>query len=201
MPADEDLERARAAFARRAWKEVHEAYARPREAGLLTVDDYEQLMIATHLLGREEEHREVLAEGYQIAIRQGERLAAARFAYWLSHSLLFYGATSQGNGWLARTRSLLSEIGGDCVEWGYVNISEAMESIGHDPAAAARWCEEAREIALRFDDPTLLAMAGHALGRSLIRLGQVQRAMEVLDETIVIMVSGNVHLRIVGDIY
>lgn len=108
----------------------------------------------------------------------------------------------QAGGWWARARSLLSERGIDCVEWGYLMIGTGVEQLTRDdPEAACRTFTEALAIGRRFADSDLPAMAGHGRGRALIRLGRVEEGMAALDEVMVAVTAGEVSPLIVGDVY
>src|SRR5688572_7563980 len=94
--------RAGEAFAGRAWEEAYAGFSAELDRTELQLDDLERQAIAAHLTGRNEISREALAEGYREAMRVGETARGARFAFWLSHALLFEGSQSEATGWLAR---------------------------------------------------------------------------------------------------
>jgi DNA-binding CsgD family transcriptional regulator len=155
-----------------------------------------------HLLGRNEESRAILAQGYRAAIRAGEKAHAARFAFWSGHGLFFEDRLSEASGWFTRARQLLADLERECPEHGYLMIPEGVEQIiaGATDAAAATFAE-AQAIAARSGDPNLLAMAGHGRGRALIRLGRIADGMAVLDEVIVAVTSDEVSPMVIGDVY
>src|SRR5690606_33200137 len=153
------LDRAREAFSRRAWSEARSAYAAAGDGVALPLDDIERFAVAAHLVGDETEGRDLLARGHREALERGDVTRPARFAFWLGHGLMFTGEAAQANGWFGRARSLLSEHGVDCVEWGHLLIPRAIEQIDAGNAAAAcGTCAEAQQIARRFADPNLHAM-------------------------------------------
>jgi len=196
------LGEARAAFGRQAWSAVRSAYATLTGEAALTLDDIERYAIAAHLVGEEAESRDALARGYRASVERDDVTRAARFAFWLGHGMMFTGEMAQAQGWFGRARSLLSERGADCVEWGYLLIPTGLEQLdGGDAAAASRSFAEAQTIGRRFGDPDLPAMAGHGRGRALIRLGLVGEGMAVLDEVMVAVTSREVSPIIVGDLY
>lgn len=196
------LEGAREAFGRQAWGAARSAYASASADTALSLDDLEQYGIAAHLTGEEAECREALARGYREALRLEAVTRAVRFAFFLGHSMIFTGEMGQANGWFARARSLLSERGADCVEWGYLLVPAGVEQIAAgDARAACSTFTEAQTIGERFADSSLRAMAGHGRGRSLIQLGLVGEGMAVLDEVMVAVAAGEVSPLLVGNIY
>jgi DNA-binding CsgD family transcriptional regulator len=198
----EALDEARAAFARRAWAAARSAYAAAADQAPLTLDDIERHAVAAHLVGDEAGSREALARGYRASLERNDPTGAVRFAFWLAHSMIFTGEMGQGGGWCARARSILTERGEECVEWGYLLIPTGVEQLmAGDAGAACRTFAEALGAARRFADPHLLAMAGHGRGRALIRLGLAGEGMAALDEVMVAATAGEVSRLIVGHVY
>jgi DNA-binding CsgD family transcriptional regulator len=202
MTSGATLEDARAAFDRQAWGAARSAYAALSDTSL-TLDDIERHATAAHLVGEEGESRNGLARGYREALAKDDAIRAARFAFWLAHSMTFTDEMAQANGWLGRARNLLSERGADCVEWGYLLIPTGVEQllVAGDASAACSTFTEAQAIGRRFADPTLVATAGHGRGRALIRLGLTGEGMAVLDEVMLEVASGEVSPMVVGDAY
>jgi DNA-binding CsgD family transcriptional regulator len=128
---------------------------------------------------------------------------ASRFAYWIAHSMIFTDELGQAQGWLGRARSLLSERGADCVEWGYLMILPGVEQllVAGDARGACNIFTEALAVGRRFADASLLAMAGHGRGRALIRLGSIDEGMAALDEVMVAVATGEVSPLVVGQAY
>lgn len=202
MVSQNMLDAARAAFGQRAWGAARSAYAAAGDEAPLTIDDAERHAIAAHLVGEEAECREALARGYRESRDRGDLVRAARFAFWIAHSLMFTGEMGQANGWLSRARGLLSERGADCVEWGYLLIVPSVQRLYAGEAdAACTSFTEASAIARRFGDSNLLAMAGHGRGRALIRLGLIGEGMAALDDVMVAVATGEVSPLTVGHVY
>ncbi|HLZ70566.1 MAG TPA: LuxR C-terminal-related transcriptional regulator [Dehalococcoidia bacterium] len=196
------IDEARAAFARRAWGVARSAYAKASDAGALSLDDVERYAVVAHLVGEETECRELLARGYRESLRHADVTRAVRFAFWLGHQMIFTDEMGQAGGWFARARSLLSERGADCVEWGYLLVPAGMEKLwAGDVDAACSIFAEALAIGRRFADPTLLAMAGHGRGRALIRLGLHAEGMATLDEVMLALTAGEASPMLVGHVY
>jgi ATP/maltotriose-dependent transcriptional regulator MalT len=196
------LNEARAAFGRREWRAAHAAYSAASRGENLPTDDLERFAIAAHLFGREAESRELLAHGYRDSLGQGDLPRAARFAFWVSQSLIFTDDQSQASAWQGRARAAIEEHGADCVESGYLSVLDGIRALSSgDPSAAEATFGHAQEIALRYADATLHAMAGHGRGRALIALGRVPEGMACLDEVMVSATADEVSPQIVGDTY
>jgi DNA-binding CsgD family transcriptional regulator len=196
-----DLARAKEAYERQAWGEAYAGLLAAGRDRPLDPSDLERLAVAAHLTGREAESREALTRAHNASLQNGDAARAARFAFWLGHALMFAGEMGQANGWFGRARRLLEENALDCVERGYLLVPGGIERVESDPAAAAATFREAQATGRRFADPDLVAIAGHGLGRSLIRLGRVADGMAALDEVMVAVAAGEVSPMVVGDVY
>jgi len=196
------LKTAHEAYARQAWRAAREAFVALHEQAQLSLDDIERHAIAAHLVGEEQESREVLTRGYRRALDLDDKGRAARFAFYLGQGMIFTGELAQANGWFGRARVLLADRGADCVEWGYLLIPTGVEqmSVGNFEAARDTF-REAHAIGRRFADATLVAAAGHGQGRALLRLGLVGEGMAVLDEAMVAVAAGEVSPLLVGYVY
>jgi DNA-binding CsgD family transcriptional regulator len=196
------LLQARTCYAHRAWGDAYASYTTAAADAALGLDDLECFAVVTHMLGRNEESRDLLAQGYREALRTGASVSAARFAFWLGHGLMFDGRMSEASGWFARARQLLADQERECPEHGYLLIGQGVEQLmaGDSDAAGATFAE-ARGIATRCGDLNLLAMAGHGRGRALIRCGRIAEGMAVLDEVMVAVSSGEVSPMLIGDVY
>jgi DNA-binding CsgD family transcriptional regulator len=193
---------ARDCYARSAWGEAYSSYTAAAVEAALELDDLECHAIVAHLIGRSDESRDILAQGYREALRSGAGARAARFAFWLGHGLLFDGREGEASGWFARARQLLASQEAECPEHGYLLIPHGIEQLeaGDNDAAAATFAH-AQGVATRCGDLNLLAMAGHGRGRALIRCGRIAEGMAVLDEVMVAVTSGEVSPMVVGDVY
>jgi DNA-binding CsgD family transcriptional regulator len=197
-PVDE----AREAFRRRTWRAAHAAYAAAGEDAPLTLDDVERHAIAAHLAGDDAASRAQLVRGHRAALAGGEVARAVRFAFWLGHSMIFTGELAQASGWWARARSLLAGRGVDCVEWGFLRFTDALEQLfAGDAAGACRTLAEAQAIGQRFGDADVVAGALYLRGRALIRLGARGEGLAALDEVMVAATTGELHPLAVGHTY
>ncbi len=132
--SSELLLQARTRYARRAWGDAHAGYTAVAAETALGLDDLECYAIVSHLIGRNDESRDILAQGYREAVRAGASAHAARFAFWLGHGLMFEGRTSESSGWFARARQLIADQESECPEHGYLLIPQGVEQL-----EAGRW--------------------------------------------------------------
>jgi len=184
-----DLEQARAYYDRGAWGEAFDGLRLADQAAQLSCDDLQRLGFSAYLIGDELEFERCFDRLHRTQLEQGHREQAARTAFWLGLTLLFRGEIAQSNGWIARAQRLIEHI--DCVEHGYL-LLPATERILREGDATEAHSRAARatEIGERFGDADLTAMARHVEARALIDQRQIVGGLELLDETMVAVVGG-----------
>jgi DNA-binding CsgD family transcriptional regulator len=193
------IERGRQAYARRAWAEADACLSQVDE---LEAEDLVLLGTAAYMLGREDEWRDALERAHQRYLEDGERLPAVRCAFWIATNLAYSGEIAGASGWFGRAERLLEREGRECVEHGYLllPVMFQQEAAG-DLAAAAETAARAAEIAERFGDPDLFALAVHAEGQMLISDGRVPDGLRLLDEAMVAVTAGELSPIVTGIVY
>jgi DNA-binding CsgD family transcriptional regulator len=197
-----DLERGREAYRERAWREAYERLSVADRAASLAASDLELLATAANLLGRDDEYESVLERAHHRRLEEGDVPGAVRDAFWLAMSLLLRGELGPGSGWLGRAQRLLEKEPVDCVERGYLLMPQVfqLDAAGEFERAAAV-AGEAIAIAERFDDADGFALASHAQGRMLVKLGRVREGLALLDESMVAATAGELSPIVTGIVY
>lgn len=201
MTTPDPLDLGRDAFARRAWTEACVSLAEADRERPLAPDDLERLATAACLAGRDAQSADAWARAYQARTSQGDCPGAARCAYWLAFGLLHHGERARAGAWLAQAQRVLGEER-ECVERGYLLLPAALERImAGDVAGAYETFTSAARLGERFRDPDLAALACHGRGRALIRMGQIEEGVALLDEAMVAVEAGGVSPLAAGDVY
>ncbi|MFW6202069.1 MAG: LuxR C-terminal-related transcriptional regulator [Gemmatimonadota bacterium] len=204
MSRSESLTQGRDCFARQAWAEARAHLAAAADAAdhPLEPEDLERLATAAYLTGRDEESVEAWTRTHHAHLERDETERAARCAFWLGLLLMDLGESARGGGWLARAGRLLDQGDHDCVERGYLRVPVALRRLGGgDPAGAYEAFGESAEIAERFGDPDLIALARLGRGQALVRLGEIEEGVTLLDEAMVAVEAGDVSPIVVGIVY
>ena len=150
-PRAERLEHGREAYARREWRGAHASLETADRAMPLGAEDLELLATSASMLGRDDEHLQVLERAHHGHLEAGETLRAARCALWAGTHLLIRGETARGAGWLARAQRLVEQEKRDCVERGYLLVPMMMgQEAAGDSAAAYDTAVAAAGIGERF---------------------------------------------------
>jgi DNA-binding CsgD family transcriptional regulator len=125
-----------------------------------------------------------------------------RCAFWIAANLAYSGEIAGASGWFGRAERLLEREGRECVEHGYLllPLMFQQEATG-DLAAAAETAARAADIAERFGDADLFALAVHAQGQMLISDGRVPDGLRLLDEAMVAVTAGELSPIVTGLVY
>jgi DNA-binding CsgD family transcriptional regulator len=186
----------------RAWSDAHRSLSVADEVSALGAEDLERLATAAYMLGHDDEHHAALERAHQAYVDEADPVRAVRCAFWLSLTLMLRGEAGRATGWLGRAQRLLERDGRDCVERGYLLVPVvAQHEIAGDYRAAHAAATAAAEIAERFGDADLLAIAMHSQGNALVAQGQVGEGLALLDETMVAVVSGELSPIVTGLMY
>jgi DNA-binding CsgD family transcriptional regulator len=198
----DELERGREACARLAWADAHESLSRADRASPLEADDLRLLATAAYMLGRDGDYLGAMERAHHLHLEAGEPLPAVRCAFWIGLNRMVRGEMSRATGWFARAQRLLDREERDCVERGYLLIPVLLQALRTgDLDSASATAAQATEIAVRFGDSDLLALAGHEQGHALIRQGRPEEGLRLLDEAMVAATAGELSPIVTGLVY
>ena len=193
------LERGRAAIERREWRTAYDELTAADQEAALGLDDIERLAQAAYLIGVADVSLQVRA--HHVAVAADEPTRAARIAFWIGLGFMDRGDLAQASGWLARARRTLEGVP-PTVEHGYLLLPDALQALeSGDLAAAGDAFESMADIARRFGDQDLLAMARLGLGQTLVRRSEIAQGLASLDEAMVAVTADEVSPMVVGIIY
>ncbi|MFN2624928.1 MAG: LuxR C-terminal-related transcriptional regulator [Mycobacteriales bacterium] len=199
---DRDLERARAAYADRAWVGAYEAFGRADASRPLAAADLELLGRSAYMIGRDDDYIAAFERAYNAYLDAGETRSAARCSFWIGHNLLFRMEPGRAGGWFARAQRLLEREETDCVERGYVLQAPTIEQefTGNFDGSRALAAEIA-EIGERFGDRDLVAIGLMVQAHALIRLRQRGDGVRLVDEALVAVTTGELSQLVAGIVY
>jgi DNA-binding CsgD family transcriptional regulator len=196
------LTKGRRAYVDRAWGEAFEALARANREQPLGPDDLELLARSAYMVGVDDAYRGALEQAYHAYRAAGDAARAARCTWWIGHNLLFLGQAAPARGWFARGQRLLERADADSVESGYLLIPALLEHSGRgDFATASATAAEIVEIAERFGDRDLAAIALMEQGHALVRQGRTEEGLRLVDETMVAVTTGELSPVVAGIVY
>jgi DNA-binding CsgD family transcriptional regulator len=198
----DELGRGRESYARRAWMESFKSLSKADQATRLGAEELELLATSAFMIGRDDDFLGHLERAHHAYLAAGETMRAVRCAFWVGINLALRGEMSRATGWLGRAHRLVEREEGDCVERGYLLVPVVLrhEANGNWDAAYTA-AAEAAEIAERFGDPDLLALAVHEQGLILVNQGRVEEGLGLVDEAMVAVAAGELSPIVTGIVY
>ena len=194
------FERGREVIARQVWAETYERLSvLPAES--LGATDLERLAVAAYLLGDDVRSAAAWEAAHRRHLEVGDRAEAARCSFWLALGLMLGGQMAHAGGWLSRAQGVIGDDL-DCSSAGYLLIPELIGALeANEPAVARDLAIRASEIAARFDDTDLKALAELGRGQALIALGENRAGVARLDEVMLSVSCGDVGPIASGIVY
>ncbi|HEX6896744.1 MAG TPA: hypothetical protein VF146_15795, partial [Bryobacteraceae bacterium] len=195
------LERARESFRKQAWGDAFAQYSTADGEASFEPMDLAQFAQAGYLIGRDVEAAGILARAHQAFLSTGAPQAASRCAFWLGFTSLLNGEFAQAGGWLARASRVL-EGQPESAENGYLLLAAGFRAMhSGDSATALATFAQAAAIGERFGEKDLTALALQGQGRTLIRQGEIERGVALLDEAMVSVTAGEVSPLSAGGVF
>lgn len=202
MTTDATVDRAREAFGRSAWGEAYTLWTEADRDQALAPGDLSSWATATYLVGHDAEADDLWARAHEECLDRGDAAHAARCAFWLGLGLLLRGETARGGAWLGRAHRVLEDVTDQTAEHGYLLVPAGLQALGSgDVAAAYALFSQAVELADRFADRDLLALARLGQGRTLVKGGETSRGLALVDEAMVAITAGEVGATVAGIVF
>ena len=198
--ATHSLETARSAVGRHAWREAYEAYS-SLDRQELPAEDLERFAEAAWWRGKLDEAINLRERSYARFSADGDRLAAARLALTLTWDQSGRGAFAVSHGWFATAERLLEGEAESTVH-ARLALTRAINTMFEgNPTEAIPDFDHAYEIAQRLGDKDteILALVGR--GRSLVKSGEIDEGLALLDEATASAVCGELEPHSTGLVY
>jgi DNA-binding CsgD family transcriptional regulator len=198
------LEEARAAAARSEWARAYENFsAADATDHSLDLADIPLFADTAFFLGKTEEAIELYQRAHQGYLEAGDLVQAIRQVFWLVLHNVNRGDFAQGGGWLARGQRLVAGSDEASIERAYMLAPVAFRQVvfDHDLQGGYEKARSIAELARRFGDNNLFALALNVQGRSQLLSGETTNGLELLDEAMVTVLSGGVSALVAGIVY
>ena len=184
------------------WPEALAAYEALPEGCPLSADDHAAWADAAWWLGRVAECIAAFDRAFRGYLAADQPRSAAMMALGTAATFFLRGDALGGAGWLGRATDLLAGRP-ECPEQGYLSYLIEVEGAldGPDQSAVAAAARRVRDLGRRHADANLVAIGLLGEGRSLLRQGDVHTGMALLDESMVLVLSGDVLPDWAGNVY
>ena len=197
-----DVERGRDCYARRAWSDAYEALERADALEPLAADDLERLAWSASHTARDSELLRLLERLHQMRLDGGDSLGAGHAAFWLGFRLISMGEMARASGWFARAQRLIEGEASECSLRGYLMLPVAFRHLlAQELDAAYKAAGQAVEIGEGCGDRDLVTFARHVQGLVLVRQGNTEDGLALLDEAMVAVTTGELSPLLTGLIY
>jgi DNA-binding CsgD family transcriptional regulator len=196
------LARGRECYAQRAWADAYAALSLADRRSQLADQDLECLSLSALLIGRDEDGFVYLERLHQRYLDGGAIAAAVRCAFWSGFRLFAMGEMARAGAWLGRADRLVESSATDCVERGYLLLPVAYRHAGAaDHQAAYAIAGAALAIGERHRDRDLIALARNIQGRALVKQGEIEAGLALMDESMLAASSGELSPVVTGLVY
>ena len=197
----DSIQAARQAALRHAWREAYEAYS-GADAQSLAPHDLESFAEAAWWRGRLDEAMGMRERSYAEYVAAGDKPAAARIALTLSWDHSGRGAFAVSQGWFANAERLLDGEP-ESAEHGLMALTRAVNAMFGEGnlTKAIEDFEHAYQLAKHFGDRDTQALALVGKGRALVKSGEVEQGLALLDEATAAAVCGDLRPYSTGLVY
>ena len=198
------LEKARAAAAEANWARAYEYFSAADDADHpLALDDLPLFADTAFLVGKTDEAIELYQRAHQQYLEAGNLGQAVRQVFWLVLHYVNRGDFAQGGGWLARGHRLVEGLDEETIEQAYMLAPLAFRQVvvEHDFQGGYEKARNVANLARRFGDTNLFALALNMQGRSELLSGKTANGLALLDEAMVTVLSGGVSALVAGIVY
>ena len=187
-----ELEDAREAIDRHAWKEAFDILGASDERSPLPPDWLERYAESAWWNGRLDACIDARERAYAAFLAAGEPRSAAVVALRIAHNYESKLSATQESAWNKRAESLLDREP-ECVEHAHLARRRAAgAAAAGELDEALRLAEHALDIATRYGHRDLMALALHDLGRFRITKGEVEEGLSQLDEATLAAMHGEI---------
>jgi DNA-binding CsgD family transcriptional regulator len=195
-----DIERARDAALRESWTEAFEEL-NLLDPSDLAPPDLEAFADAAWWLSKTEESIAFRQRAHAGYAALGDETRAATMAGRLSIEHFIRGEPAVGAGWLMRARQHAQRAPESALHGLLLVVEATVARFSGDFEGATVLVDRAAELARRFGDPDLTAMATHTRGLLLIAAGRVPEGVALLDEAMTSVVAGELTSYFTGIVY
>jgi class 3 adenylate cyclase len=197
----DSLQAARQAALRHGWREAYDAYS-SADTKSFAPHDHESFAEAAWWTGKLDAALNLRERSYAAYVATGDKPTAARLALTLSWDHSGRGAFAVSQGWFANAERLLDGQPESAEHalmaltravnalFGEGNLSQAIENFGH-----------AYELGARFGDRDTQALALVGKGRALVKTGEVEQGLALIDEATAAAVCGELRPYSTGLVY
>lgn len=202
--AGKELELARELYRKHKWTQSFDQYLRVygNKNTHFESSDIKCLAITAYLIGKDDISSEIWSRAFKKYLDQSNTEQAARCAFWLGFQWMMKGQHARGSGWINRARRLLEDRSPEGASWGFLQLPQALRCLGEENNKEAyELFTHAEELGIHYRNPELKTLACMGRGQALIRLGDIQKGVTLLDESMISLDTEELSPVVVGIVY
>ena len=199
---DDSLATARQAMARHAWEDALQRFKRADSESQLGAGDLEAMSNVAWWTGDADLRLDALERAYAGYVREDDHGGASRAALHLADIAFQRLSPSVGGAWIGRAQRQLDGQPESAAHGFMLALGAFMTTIVEgDTDGGMAMAEQALELGRRFGDADVEALALNTLGRALVRKGDIDRGLQLLDQSTVAAVGGELGPWAAGNVY
>jgi class 3 adenylate cyclase len=188
-------------MARHAWEEARDLFRRAEQDEALLPADLEMMGEAGWWSGHPDERVDALERAYAAYVESGARAEAASVALQLADYGFQRRALHIAGGWASRAQRLLEGVPPSGVQAFAAVLNAFVRLFGGEVDVGKRYAEEALELAIKYGNRDVEALARNLIGRALLKQGEVARGLALIDESTVAAVGGELKPWATANVY
>ncbi len=190
------------ALSKHAWDEAFDAFEEADRQAALSPGELELMAEAAWWAGRPEDEEDALQRAFAGYSRAGDDTEAAAVALRLGERAFRRGAIPVAQGWMSQAERLL-ESAPESATHGWLNFMRTATALilANDPHAAIAHADRAIEIGRRHDDHDVQAIAMSFKGAALLRTGEFEAGLALIDEATALATAGALAPKTASDVY
>ena len=190
------------ALNRHAWDEAFDAFSEADRQADLPPQELQMMAEAAWWAGRPDDAEDALKRAFAAYSKAGDHQAAAVVAVRLSERAFRRGAIPVSHGWMAQAERLLQDVPESAAHAWLEFIRTAEALLGrNDPDAAISHADRAIELGREHDDADVQAIAMSFKGSALLRKGELDAGLALIDEATAAATTGVLGPKTACDVY
>ena len=187
---------------RHAWDEAFDAFSEADRQADLPPQELQMMAEAAWWAGRPDDAEDALKRAFAAYSKAGDHQAAAVVAVRLSERAFRRGAIPVSHGWMAQAERLLQDVPESAAHAWLEFIRTAEALLGrNDPDAAISHADRAIELGREHDDADVQAIAMSFKGSALLRKGELDAGLALIDEATAAATTGVLGPKTACDVY
>jgi len=196
------LSQAEEAISHHEWAKAVDILLSATEVHDIGADGYEMLGQAAWWIGRQKVSIDAREKAYALRIGEGDFVRAGRLCLFIAELYFYENAQAVGAYWFRLGKEIL-EKHKDSAAYGWYLRAEAQSAFDRDSDldGAMNIAYRALGVAKEQGDPNLECLSRHDIGRFLMSAGKVTEGLQIMEDAMSLVMSGQVEAMTSGRLF